>query len=167
MRLLAAALAISVTGCSFVFVDGPPKRHAQMTTFDCSTSRAVPVLDSLFTALQLVNLGIAVKDTNQDWNDIYKNSPPFSRKTGGIVYAVLAAVGAGGAYYGFSRTTACRDAKADLATRQMNRPPPAAPGWPPPVEPTPPAPPVTPTVPPPEPPATPDASDAPPPTPAP
>ncbi len=144
MRLTATALAISITGCSFVFVDGPPKNHSQRPSFDCSSSHAVPVLDAVFAALEIANFALAAYDTDQDWNDTYKNQAPFSRKTGLAIYGVLAALGASGSYYGFDRTTACREAKAELAARQARQPAPVVPGWPPP-----PLAPVAPVAPPP------------------
>lgn len=145
MRLLAAALAISVTGCSFVFVDGPPREHAKLPSFDCSTSRAVPILDSLFGALQLANFVYTATRTQQDWDDIYKGSAPFSRHEGLAIYGVLAAVAGLSAYYGFSRVEQCREAKEELLVRTSNQATPT-PGWPPPAPPVPPMQPAAPPV---------------------
>lgn len=166
MRLLAAALAISVTGCSFVFVDGPPREHAKMPAFDCSTSRAVPILDGTFALLQTINFIYTAAISDRTWNeDIYKMNAPFSRHEGLAIYGVLAAVSGLSAYYGFSRVERCRDAKEALIVRtsnSMNQP--NTPGWPPPA---PPVPPVQPPAQTPPPPVTPPPPDATAPTPAP
>jgi hypothetical protein len=147
MRLLAAALAISVTGCSFVFVDGPPREHAKMPTFDCSTSTVVPILDSLFGGLELANFIYTATRTQQDWNDIYKGQEPFSRHEGLAIYGALTAVSGLAAWYGFSRVSQCREAKQELMARMSNpETPTPAPGWPPPAPPVPPMQPVQPPV---------------------
>lgn len=150
MRLLAGVLAVSLVvpsaGCSFVFVDGPPKHHRELPAFDCSTSRVVPVLDTAFAGFELVNFALAAAMSDQDWTDVYKKSAPFSRHTGMAVYAVLAAAAGAGAYVGWTRVGACRDAKQELAERTRLHPP--APGsWLPPAPPapTPPTPAPTPT----------------------
>jgi hypothetical protein len=39
------------SGCSFLFVKGPPAHHAQLQSFDCSESNALPVLDVIWAGL--------------------------------------------------------------------------------------------------------------------
>lgn len=147
MRAIALTLAISVTGCSFAFVSGPPSNHRELPAFDCSESRVVPILDTIWTGLQALNLITAAVSSDKTWNDTFNGNPPLSRQSAIPLYAVLAGLGAAGMYYGYSRTGACRDAKAEAAGRAAQpMPNGAAPGtWPPPAaapEPSAPPPPV-------------------------
>jgi hypothetical protein len=146
MRAIAFTLAISVTGCSFAFVSGPPANHRQLPAFSCSESRVVPVLDTIWTVLQTSNLILAAAESDQKWSDLYNGNPPISRGAAIPLYAVLAGLGAAGMYYGYTRTSECREAKDEAAGRAMQpMPNSAAPGtWPPPgAAPAPVAPPAT------------------------
>jgi hypothetical protein len=159
-RVIALGMSfVMVSGCSFALVSGPPDNHRQLPAFECTTSRVGPILDTVWTALQALNLGLALSYDDSDWDEIYSGNPPVSRKTGIGVYSVFAALGAAGMWFGYTRTSACRNAKTELATRAMQPgmpnngmqtwpPPPATPTAPPPATPTAP-PPATPTAPPP------------------
>ena len=110
-------LAVAVTGCSFPLVSGPPAQHADLPAFDCTESRLGPVLDSVWTGLELVNVALALARSDQSWAEQFGGDPPITRTHVIPVYAVLAAIGAAGMYYGYTRTAACRAAKAELAGR--------------------------------------------------
>lgn len=116
--LRTVVLWFALSGCSFVLVSGPPANHQQLPAFDCTTSRLGPALDTVWTILQALNLSVALSKTNQEWDDQFGGSPPFSRTTAVPVYIALAGLGAAGMYYGFSRTGECREAKTELAGRQ-------------------------------------------------
>ena len=47
MRRIVLALAL-LSGCSFVFVSGPPAHHEQLPYVSCTESRVAPVLDTIF-----------------------------------------------------------------------------------------------------------------------
>ena len=49
MRQYAVGLGFVLAGCSFVFVSGPPANHREVPAFECSTSRVVPILDTVWT----------------------------------------------------------------------------------------------------------------------
>lgn len=171
MRCTLALVLCLASGCSLAFTSGPPANHRQLPTFDCSTSRVAPILDTLWTVLQLANLGLAASRTDAEWDEMYDGDPPISRKGSIPLYGALAAVGAAGMYFGFTRTASCREAKTELVLRgggpHNGIAPPGYGTWPPPapVQPQPPPPPLpplppAPTMPTPEPPA--PAPDAPP-----
>jgi hypothetical protein len=112
---------LALGGCSFAFVSGPPANHRTRPAFDCSTSRAVPVLDTALTGYGLASLAIAAAVSDHQWASALgssANPPPISRHTGMIIYASLAALGAAGMYYGYTRVAACRAARADLLILQ-------------------------------------------------
>jgi len=114
-----------------------------MPAFDCTESRLGPVLDTVWTVLQTGNLILATAKSDQGWSDTFNGNPPFSRSTAIPLYAVLAALGGAGMYFGFSRTGACREAKAETMSRSMQPITPATQGtWPPPAAPAPAAPPT-------------------------
>ena len=141
-RVIALGMSFVMTGCSFALVSGPPANHRELPAFECTTSRVGPVLDTVWTALHVLNLGLAVSSDEGEWDDTFSGNPPFSRNVGIGVYSVFAALGAAGMWFGYSRTGECRTAKNELAARA------GAQGiqdggmltWPPPPQPAPPAP---------------------------
>jgi hypothetical protein len=148
MRRSIAALVIVLQACSFVFVSGPPVNHQQLPMFDCTSSKLVPVLDTVFSVLEVLNLGLAIGEDDQGWHDVFCKagdtscSPPLSRGAAIPFYALLAAAGAGGMYYGYTRVSQCQEAKTALTLRmttnpQINTWPPPAPGTAPPAAPAP------------------------------
>lgn len=133
LRIMLAVFALS--GCSFALVSGPPANHRQLPIVDCTTSRVGPVLDTVWTVLQALNFGLAASSSEAEWNETFDGDPAMSRSTAIPVYAGLAALGAAGMYYGFTRTGACRRARSELAQRGPAGIPQPAPGpgtWPPP-----------------------------------
>jgi hypothetical protein len=180
MRWMVCVMVASLSGCSFAFVSGPPPHHEELPAFDCTESRVVPVLDTLFAALQIANFAAAAGTSDQQWSDTFNGNPPFSRGAAVPFYIALAALGTFSAYYGYSKTGDCREALEAARNRargttvgpQSLPPPPAAPGVPPgsavppPVMPPSAPPPVVPppaAPPPPPPPAPPPPVAAPPP----
>jgi hypothetical protein len=171
-------MAAWLSGCSFAFVSGPPPHHEELPAFDCTESRVAPVLDTLFAVLEGANLVLAAASTDQQWSDNFNGNPPIERGTAIPLYIALAALGTGSAYYGYARTSACREALEAARNRARGTgvgpqapwqpPPPAAPGAPPgpsvppPVLPPPPPPAATPPPPPAAPPAPPPPAPPPP-----
>lgn len=168
----AAAFASSTSGCSWIFTEGPPSNHAMLPYFDCSTSYAPPVLDTIWGGLNLLG---AVNAAGQD--DDYENREAIMAT--GLIWA---AVSGASAVYGYSKVGQCHSAKEQLMVRsyrpvvptgysqppgyppaypqQPGSPPPVypqQPGSPPPVYPPQPAAPATPPAPP-APPAPPSSS---------
>lgn len=90
-----------------------------MPFFDCTSSRVVPALDVIWSVLQTANFALAVSRSDEEWDDTFNGNPPLKRGTAIPVYAILAGLGIGGAVYGFSKTSSCRAAKADLQGRMM------------------------------------------------
>jgi hypothetical protein len=136
--VLVVGVAFLANACSFVFVSGPPANHRQLPYFDCTSSKTVPILDTLWAGLQTANFALAVTRSDAEWDELFSGDPPVSRSTAIPLYLGLAALGVGGMYYGFTKTSKCRDAKAELMTRSMGGGMQPG-GWPPP-QPYPPAP---------------------------
>ncbi|HET9988356.1 MAG TPA: hypothetical protein VFQ65_07545 [Kofleriaceae bacterium] len=75
MRTIALTLAVSVTGCSFAFVSGPPAQYRQMPAFECTESRIVPALDTVWTVLQTGNFILTASRSEAQWNDQFNGNP--------------------------------------------------------------------------------------------
>ena len=109
-RLAAVAVALTaLSGCSLLFVEGPPRDHASRHFFDCTSSMVVPGMDAALTgALALSVLGVSSDQTHT---------------TGDIVTQSALVVGAlASATYGYMKVSRCREAKDDLAERLINMP---------------------------------------------
>jgi hypothetical protein len=138
MQRVGVLFTVLLSGCSFVLVSGPPANHAELPSFECTTSRLGPGLDTVWTVLQTLNFVTTLARTSAEWDEAYGGNPPFSRSTALPLYAVLGGLGAAGMYYGFSKTSECRSAKNALNGRMMQPGGQPAPGtWPPPGQPAP------------------------------
>ncbi len=144
-RLLAAALAMLVSGCSFVSVQRarPPQAVEDPRLVDtCTTSRQAPVADTVLGAAALVAgyamiLSEAVK--HQDCLDSHPYSSSSCDDVGnplpGLGVALAALPFTGSAIYGYTTTAQCRRKvtaggrcqNGDLAACQKVKP-----GWAPP-----------------------------------
>lgn len=112
-------MALSLSGCSFVFVRPPPPDNEPRER-GCTESRAAPVLDAIFAALQGANLVYAVASSDAEWANTFGGDPPLSRGAAVPLYALATAVGTFGAYYGFHNTGVCRE--AHVVIRVQNNP---------------------------------------------
>jgi hypothetical protein len=121
--LLCAGVAMGTSsGCSFLFVDGPPDNARKMRSFSCTTSNALPTTDVVLGSLMVIDaIGIAADPT-------YSSSGSGSGTNYGpaIGAAAVAAAFATSAAVGYKRTSECRDATAELMNRLY---PPAPPGF--------------------------------------
>jgi hypothetical protein len=147
-----AALALVASGCSFVFVEGPPSNYQHMTDFHCTSSEVPPMIDAILVGANALSLSLVASHQ-------YRIQDESVEKTVIAIDAVLIAVHVASAIYGFVRTETCQEAMATLSARRPHRfqnflppapPPPAPPApteavpaaqeepAPPPAEPTPP-----------------------------
>lgn len=111
-RMLIAA-ALSMTGCSWIFMTKPPDSVAvPHLPVDCTTSRAAPVLDTICSGYFVVNgiVLLAVKDcANASFGENCANS---STKTGGaLLSAGLAVVCGVSAASGYGNAARCEQIK--------------------------------------------------------
>ncbi len=121
MRILALALTLaaltSVSGCSWLFVEGPPAGHERLRYFECTTSRAAPIGDTaLATVYGLTTLavltmgGIAVDGDGSDHDDGDLAMMLIPGAAATVAFGISAA-------HGFNTTEECDDAKARWAKR--------------------------------------------------
>ncbi|HVV53134.1 MAG TPA: hypothetical protein VHO06_25985 [Polyangia bacterium] len=122
-----AVLSATSGGCSFLFVHGPPPEHRTSSFFDCTSGNVLPILDAVVGGAAVVDaIGVAS-------DAAAFSSSPSARRADLVTYGAAAALFVTSAAYGFKKTSACREAKVELARRL---PPPAL-ALPPPVPPDP------------------------------
>jgi len=122
---VAVVTSLSISGCSFIFSEGPPPNHQRLPYFDCSTSYAPPVLDTIWGGLNGLGAIAAMGSSDEEW----KADQGSDRSTVIGVGLVWLAVSGASAIYGYSKVGQCREAKDQLMLRMMR---PAAPqAWPP------------------------------------
>jgi hypothetical protein len=127
-RGVLALLALTGSGCSFLFVDGPPAAHTKLPFFECTSSVTLPTIDLVIGAVAGIQAGAVVMDPNN------------SSTESAIVAAGEAALFTASAIYGYNKTAKCREAKSELLDRMMRNSPapsfaPPAPGFPGPYQP--------------------------------
>lgn len=106
---LGLSASLAVGGCSYMFVDGPPKRHQQLPYFACTTSRGWPVVDTVFAGLFGLSAISAFAGAGQG-NDA---------ATAGVVTGGLAALFVASAVSGYNDASECRAATEELQLRLM------------------------------------------------
>jgi len=117
----ALLLAVATSGCSFVFVEGPPARYLEMDSFTCTEGNAVPIVDALWgggSALGAINAWI--EPTTRDRTEVM------------LLGSGMALVATASAVVGFRRRAACRAARLEVARTRQRRSPafePAPPDW--------------------------------------
>lgn len=116
MFALLAALTLSVSGCSYVVVNGPPPEHANMVYFSCTESNAFPIIDGVAAVLSGIHTFLVVGDRDA-YDDKYGLGASSQTLMG---LGTVATLGYGfAALEGSNRTDNCRDAKRDWAERRM------------------------------------------------
>jgi len=121
-RMVALIVCASFSACSFAFVHGPKPPPAAPT--DCTTSRTVPILDSVFTGVMAIFAIYAAVSSDSDYRSNFCDEFDSSCEPPGRGYTVAssliaAAAGGAGMYYGYTRVDACRKAQP-----QVEQPPP-------------------------------------------
>ena len=119
MKLLCVVLALSVTGCSFLFTrgpsDGPPRSYPS-----CSSSMAWPIVDGVFSALFLVSMSTAIA-SDDDEMDATVNEDDNATRAQKITSAALLAAATGiSAYVGYRRVSRCRRAQESFQMQYPN-----------------------------------------------
>jgi hypothetical protein len=121
--------ALAGGGCSYLFVDGPPKQHRQLPYFTCTTSKAWPVVDTVLGSLYGVE-AIALLSVSSS-----KQGSESGLAGAGAVAGGLAALFIASAVSGYHDASECREATEALQMRLMrmmpspgNSPTPYAPG---------------------------------------
>jgi hypothetical protein len=115
LRVALAATLVGSGGCSPLFVEAPPTEHARLRYFDCTSSRAAPILDTVFASLYGIS-GVMIATDSSAYHD--------RTLVASLAFALAAGLGVS-AVHGFSTTSECREAKAELLERSAREPAPS------------------------------------------
>ena len=109
--LAVLLLALTVSGCSFALVQGPPEGHESMAYFACTDSREWPTADLLYagaTGLLGITVILAGRNDNSAWDP-----------EDGLGLIVISGLSGIAAKKGFEKVSACRQAKLEQAQRSV------------------------------------------------
>ena len=104
-------LALTVSGCSFALVQGPPEGHESMAYFTCTDSREWPTADLLYAgATGLLGIWVILAGTSDtsEWDP-----------EDGLGVIVISGLSGIAAKKGFEKVSACRQAKLEQAQRSV------------------------------------------------
>jgi hypothetical protein len=99
-------------GCSFLFVETAPTLHADLRHFNCTSSRAMPVVDTIGASLYGVRTAVATAVSEREFERY-----GISKATAVAISVGVTALFTAAAIYGYNATTECADAKRALAGR--------------------------------------------------
>jgi hypothetical protein len=133
MRRLVVLALLLQAGCSFLFVDGPPSRHRELPSFDCTEGYLWPIIDVAYAVG-----GVAGAIGSLQAED------GTARGSGVAGTLLTTALFAASGIWGWSAVSRCRDAVEEHERRPIEpipsgpspstppRPPPPGelpPGW--------------------------------------
>jgi hypothetical protein len=113
LRRVASALLLStvLSGCSFLFVDGPPSSHKQLPYFECSSGKGWPTVDLVYGGLVGIE-SIALFSASSDFSSSSSDVKSMAAVAAGEAVLFIAS-----AVYGYGKTSDCREAKDELMKR--------------------------------------------------
>lgn len=117
--LLASMLAASLTttGCSWIFMDRPPKNPETERLFDCS-GPGWPVIDTIFAASSLIYAGIQLHghaNFDPDEHTIFTSSSKTTLLVMGLINLAFALIHGASAGTGFYWSNECKEAQRKRA----------------------------------------------------
>jgi hypothetical protein len=117
-RRIALFLLPATGACGFILTQGPPQGHQSMSYFTCTESNAGPILDVVWSGLNLLGAIAIASDPTAYYNSEVAIA-------GGLLWSFVSGTSAG---TGFNKTRQCRAAQQQLAQRvgQVGAPPPTA-----------------------------------------
>jgi hypothetical protein len=109
---IATFLSLWLSGCSWIFVDGPPANHRELSNFDCTKSRVAPIVDTVFAVTNGLS---ALAVLGADERD-YPNKNGAALLGFGVMALWIASASSG-----YGNTSDCRLAMNELDVRLENR----------------------------------------------
>jgi hypothetical protein len=119
------ALAM-VSACSFAAVSGPstvtPDGRGEV---DCTTSRVAPIVDTILTLVQVVDITFTARESRSTWDSHFcasddpSCSAPVPRGGAIAIYSVLGLASAASAVYGFMLTAQCHELKSSINRNEL------------------------------------------------
>jgi hypothetical protein len=110
--VLSLLVLLQPAGCSWLFVQPLPSNYEPGRSVpDCTTNRAAPVFDTIFTGTNIASAVYVAGENNVT-----------NKGTAVTLGLLVASVWLSSAIYGYSKTSACEDAKAEDAPAPRYRP---------------------------------------------
>jgi hypothetical protein len=103
-----ALIATASSGCSYLFVKGPPTGHENLPYFTCTESNLVPALDAIWAGLN--GLGAARAASAEDGTYVNQDEAMLV----GTMWLVVSGLSS---HSGFRKTKSCRTAVQQLTLR--------------------------------------------------
>jgi hypothetical protein len=128
---------VMLCGCSFAFVRGPKPAPAAP---DCTQSRLVPILDTVFTAAMAITAIYTATSDAATWRGEFCDqfdascNAPVSQGVGATIYSIAALAGGAGMWWGYTRVDQCRQAQPTMEAQPQPAPIVVTPPLPPPVD---------------------------------
>ena len=101
-----------MNGCSLLFMDRVPDNHLRLQSFDCTSSYAAPVLDTVWGAANLLGGVVAASANDATWSS---STPRSTTMAVGFGWAALMTVSA---IAGYSKASDCGAARTAMYARQ-------------------------------------------------
>jgi hypothetical protein len=102
---LPLATTLITTGCSFLFVHGPPDHPSHSRVVDCTSSRLAPILDTIFATGEVVRIGVDIAASDDAFA-----SAPIKKDADIGLGAVFGGLFLSSAVYGYIKTARCSEA---------------------------------------------------------
>ncbi len=99
--------SLSGSGCSFVFVEGPPPPERRVGLVRCTTSSVAPVIDLVLVAMQAFRFFQAATGDEVE----YQNDMGISREIGIWSSLAFGTLYTSSAIWGFNTVSHCREVK--------------------------------------------------------
>lgn len=121
MRTLLLTLAVSLSGCSLVFMETLPANHTPKQEPRCTASRGWVAWDLVITAANIASGVVAIVTANSALNDLNEDDPRDEddidsikrQRTAAVVLSSgLALTYGASAFYGTRQAGKCEDARA-------------------------------------------------------
>lgn len=111
--LLVPVLAAGLSGCGFLFVDGPPADYSNMNYVQCTESDVGPILDAVWAGINAAG-AIAIAADPDGYEDDWDVSSGAGIASG-VGWTILSG---SSSLVGFNKVSDCRRAKREIADRQ-------------------------------------------------
>ena len=108
---LIGVISLCASGCSFLFVKGPPAGHEQMRVVSCTDSKTLPLLDAIQAGLGAATAIFALADAGASNT---RGSDILSGAGSAVVWGIAASKG-------YEKVRECRAAKELWALRVLGQ----------------------------------------------
>ena len=119
VAVVVVLAATVLSGCGWLFVDGPPQGMASSSPYiPCTDSKVLPTLDAVMAGLQVANIIYVSSMDDYDFEDQFGDT---SKGTIMGMQAVFGTLWGFSAYSGYGKVSDCRAARAAALSQDQAR----------------------------------------------